>query len=651
MNDSEVTKKIRELEFPEPHSRAHWESLDKSTLAGRNWVFDLESNGLLPELDRVWLLVAIDADTLETFIFSDEDEQYIPLKEFTKIFDTAKVISGHHICQFDLAAMIKLGLWRRPKTVKPFDTLIVSKRLNYERFGSGFRHGLAHWGTFFGLEKPEHDEWDRFSPEMVVRCLTDTQINVMVYLYLLEEISQSDNRKMIGRGLKAEHGTSEYVGRSQVKGWFMDRPLMLSTREELEAEMESIKAKVEPELFPFVKLDDPEPKAPVFIKNGNYNAHTARWFKVDQEEGRGPAPIVRGNFTRLSYVTPEIGNQDSVKGFLRSKGWEPDEWNYKKVGRKFIKVSDKLTTSSLSKVEPWGPLVDRFFTLRARHSILKGWLEEMGDSDYLIGDMFVFGTPTGRATHKIVANIPSTDAAYGEEFRRMFTVPEGWAQVGADSSGCQVRALCHYLKNDEYTKEVISGDVHQLHTNIALEVTEEATRSKMKRVFFAMIFGAGGGKIGMYLSGVSDYALGTAVKDRLINRIGGFSQLIKKIEYNYNENLNDSGTKSWLPCIDGSKIFLESPHKGLNYLVQSCEAVTCKMATTLAMERLDEEIGVDNWAPLTFYHDEIQLQVKEEYAERAAEIARQCFIDGPKLFGIDFMDGEAKVGKNWFDCH
>ena len=38
-------------------------------------------------------------------------------------------------------------------------------------------------------------------------------------------------------------------------------------------------------------------------------------------------------------------------------------------------------------------------------------------------------------------------------------------------------------------------------------------------------------------------------------------------------------------------------------------------------------------------------------AERAAEIGKQSFKDGPKLFGIEIMDGEAKIGNNWYEVH
>jgi hypothetical protein len=50
-------------------------------------------------------------------------------------------------------------------------------------------------------------------------------------------------------------------------------------------------------------------------------------------------------------------------------------------------------------------------------------------------------------------------------------------------------------------------------------------------------------------------------------------------------------------------------------------------------------------------HDEEDFMVPEEHAEIAAKISKQAFIDGPKLFGVEIMDGEAKIGNNWYEVH
>ena len=85
------------------------------------------------------------------------------------------------------------------------------------------------------------------------------------------------------------------------------------------------------------------------------------------------------------------------------------------------------------------------------------------------------------------------------------------------------------------------------------------------------------------------------------------------------------------------------------YLLQSAEKITCAAALMVAMQRFEEE--EIPYIPCIFYHDEIDFQVPEEYKERAAEIGKQAFADGPKLFGIEIMSGDAKIGKTWYDVH
>jgi hypothetical protein len=43
--------------------------------------------------------------------------------------------------------------------------------------------------------------------------------------------------------------------------------------------------------------------------------------------------------------------------------------------------------------------------------------------------------------------------------------------------------------------------------------------------------------------------------------------------------------------------------------------------------------------------------VPEEFAEKAAAIGKQAFIDGPLLFDIDIMNGDSKIGDTWYEIH
>jgi len=55
---------------------------------------------------------------------------------------------------------------------------------------------------------------------------------------------------------------------------------------------------------------------------------------------------------------------------------------------------------------------------------------------------------------------------------------------------------------------------------------------------------------------------------------------------------------------------------------------------------------------LLFYHDEINIEVRNDYVERAKEIIIESFKEAPKEFGVDIMVcGDCKAGKDYFEVH
>lgn len=51
-------------------------------------------------------------------------------------------------------------------------------------------------------------------------------------------------------------------------------------------------------------------------------------------------------------------------------------------------------------------------------------------------------------------------------------------------------------------------------------------------------------------------------------------------------------------------------------------------------------------------HDEVQIQVKEEFADKVAKICTDTFGKVTKFFNFRIrLDGEAKIGNNWKETH
>ena len=59
-----------------------------------------------------------------------------------------------------------------------------------------------------------------------------------------------------------------------------------------------------------------------------------------------------------------------------------------------------------------------------------------------------------------------------------------------------------------------------------------------------------------------------------------------------------------------------------------------------------------DYSQVAFVHDEIQLTVKGEYADRIGEICTQAIVITGDRYGLRIpLTGEYKVGTNWAETH
>lgn len=597
----------------------------------------------MPSLSNLWVLVARDIETNEEFIFTDYDDDYPDFNESYDLLANADAIIGHNIIGYDLPALKKIKGWDFEGKTSIVDTLIMSRVFNYKRFGG--RHALAKFGEYFKVPKPEHEDWSQYSKEMLHRCREDVRINHLAYEMLVKEMRVlSEKKPVIKKSLRFEHDTAQFCQEAFERGWLFDKDKALTLLSEMEDEMSDIERKIEPMLSMKIKRLDKEHKELKFNKNGFYPKTISDYFEVTPESALTDR-MIAGNYNRIAVLKPEMGSLEYVKEFLYEQGWEPLEYNYKKLPNgALVKVSPKLCTKSLEALGEVGRMVDSYYTTRSRHSILVGWLNELDDNNRLHGECFTIGTPTARARHSTIVNVPSPNARWGKEMRSLFITEPGRKIVGADSSGNQMRALCHYLANDEFTNEVINGDVHQRNADIL-----GCARATAKPFLYAFLFGGGGGKLSLILKGERDPKYGNQMKKIFIENTPGLGSLNNRVQKALEQTSRRDSKMGYIPAIDGRKIYTESAHKALNYLLQSFEAVTCKAAIAYMTAKFKEE-NLDV-KPLVFYHDEVQLDVAEEDAERVAEIAAEAFKEAPKVFGVNIMDGEAKIGRTWYDTH
>ena len=90
-------------------------------------VFDIEANHLMPKVSRIHCLVVVDADTQEEWVFNDEHSSETTIEDGLKLLDTADVIVGHNIINYDLPVLEKIKGWSPKAKVR--DTLILSRHI------------------------------------------------------------------------------------------------------------------------------------------------------------------------------------------------------------------------------------------------------------------------------------------------------------------------------------------------------------------------------------------------------------------------------------------------------------------------------------------------------------------------------------------
>jgi DNA polymerase-1 len=607
---------------------------------------DIETNGFMPDVSKIWCMVAIDSDKGTVYSFSDYDSELPSMEEGLEFIGTADVIFGHNFIGYDLVVLKHLLGWSPKPNQQVIDTWILSQMNQYKR---DHKHGLEGWGSKLDFPKLEFNDFSQYTKEMLTYCIRDVELNVKVYHELVKESMKIINKHpTYQQGIKTEMGFAAIEAEIRNKGWMFDMASAQSLLTDINNKLDAIELVLEPKIgMRCIKIDKAdEYKTPAWRKDGCYTVATVKHFGYTQESGREDRPI-DGPYCRVSFEQGKVGSIEVVKDWLYSIGWVPDEWNVERINGKFVNKSPKITESSLENLANDAMLVSEYYTVRSRKGILEGWIEEVKKSpnNRLHGRMWTIGTPTFRCRHEVVANLPSVDSVYGKEMRSLLICEPGTTIVGADSAGNQMRGLCHYIGNDEFTNEVINGDVHQRNAD-ALSVS----RKLAKPFLYAFLFGGGAGKLGLILSGKRDAKIGQEAMDKFERSIPGLKELKDKLMVQYQNTSSAFGKeKAFIRGLDGRLVFVSSPHQILNYLLQTAEGVTCKAAAVYLKEKLVER-NIPHYFAL-HYHDEVAVVCKDEHVEEVRELSVEAFVEAPKWFGITCMGGDAKVGTNYADVH
>lgn len=635
----------------------------------KNIVYDTETNGLAIECTRMWVLVAKDLDSGEKRWWLDGDLGWM------EIFDNANLLVGHNVCGFDEIILRKLFNYRIKPNVKVRDTLVMSRILDYRRFGDE-GHSLEVWGNYLGSPKLEFNDWSRFTPEMLTYAIQDVDLGEQVYYHVTREYeSLLPRAPKLPKYLAAEQYVARWVGESELQGWPFDKERGLKVLALLDKELEQAYEALTSKLGTKVvavdkKLGEYLTRFPKWTKAGCYDNSTANWFGIDPWNGYEDRLVV-GEHCRVKIVPLSLNSSQDVKIFLYRHGWQPTEWNTKKDEKGYkVRTSPKVTEDSLEFLGPDGKVYTNFLSVKSRHGVLTSWLRDLDFENKLHGRCITIGTPSMRARHQVIANVPTVESTWGKEFRELFMCKPGWKIIGCDSSGNQARGLAHFLGDPDYIHKLLNDDIHTFNAtkiDLALqgmgidwdayllkedpestpETRKKSKRAVAKRILYAFLFGAAGAKLWSYIFGNYDEKNGNLFKLGFIDAVPGFKDLTDNLRAIYSSTRKTG--YGYIPSIVGNRVYVDSYHKLLVYLLQATEKVTCSIACMRLMKALDA--AQIEYIPLIFYHDELDFMVREADAEHAAELGKLAFKEGPQEVGIEIMDGESKIGDNWYEVH
>ena len=411
------------------------------------YILDLESDGLIPQMTKVHSIVLKNIQTNELISCANQ-EGYHSLDFALDLIGNADLLIGHNIVKFDIPALKKIypGFMLKD-SCQFYDTLISSRLFWPELEGVDHakwshiepkyigRHSLAAWGERLGVAKikftedkpkqPGESVWATWTKSMQDYCIGDVEVSDALYKYMKSQVADS-------RSLELEHEFAIVMSQQEQFGFPFNEKAAFALVNTLKAERAEIDDQLQG-VFP-----------PIIEKR--ISAKTGKQLR-DKTTVFNPASRQQ-TVERLKALYPEVTFGETEKG-------NP-------------KVDDDVL-ETLGAKYPEAKLLARYQLLNKRLGQLadgkEAWLKHCqvyGDGK-IHGEIVTNACVSGRCCHRRpnMAQIPSVGHAYGAECRALFYAPEGWELVGADASGLELRALAAmlaYYDRGEYAQLVSNPD-------------------------------------------------------------------------------------------------------------------------------------------------------------------------------------------------
>lgn len=548
-------------------------------------VLDIETN---MGASKIWCVVTCNEDR-EHIVWTSREG----LQEY--INNNAPVIM-HNGIGFDAPVLRRLwSITIYPSQV--VDTLVMSRLYRPDIEGG---HSLKAWGQRLRGDDGKIDFTDfdgGLTDEMVTYCKRDVDLTYDLHRHLVAEL---DKYGFSHQSIQLEHEVAVQMCKQERNGFLLDMRLateLLSTFRKRMSEIEETLQQVFPPIV------------------------TERWSEKT------------GKRLKDNVEVFNVGSRQQIAKRLESLGvrWTKTT----ETGRAVV---DEGTLAEIDL--PEAKMIAEYLMLQKRVGLVDSWIDAADENNRVHGRVISNGAVTGRMTHSSpnMGQIPSVSSPYGVECRSCWTVPEGYKLVGCDLSGIELRCLAHYMQDEEWTRELLEGDIHTKNQKAA----GLPERNMAKTMIYATLYGAGAAKIGSIVGG------GAKEGEQILENFYKNTPKLRKLQ----TLVGNLAATGHIKGLDGRRLHIRSERAALNTLLQSCGAIIAKQWCVNIHKNLRKAGIAEHVMQVAFVHDEIQMQVKEKYCE----IVTKIMVDSATEAGVqlDFrvrVDSEAKIGNHWADTH
>ena len=413
-----------------------------------------------------------------------------------------------------------------------------------------------------------------------------------------------------------EHEVAKLLTQQEQHGWYFDQRAAWQLASALQTELEETKELLR-NRHPFVA-------GPVF--NPKRNNKTQGYYAGCES-------------VRLKELNPT--SRDHIAWVLTTfYGWKPTQMTA--TGKAIIDeiILTEIASDGISIAGDFAKCLDITKKLGMISEGTNAWLKLCTTASRVHHHCSV-GCATFRMSHKNpnLAQVPSD-----ERFRKLFKATPGQVMVGADLAGIELRMLAHYLARYDqgrYADILLNGDIHQTNADkIGI------SRRLVKTVTYAFLYGAGDQKIGLSydntLSSSAAKAKGKEIRNAYIEAIPGLDDLLAAIR--------KASERGFVKAIDGRKVLVDSPHKALNFCLQSSAGVVAKRWLLINQQTINETKLC--CSQLAFVHDELQFECDPKHAKDLSTSLVYSAAAAGEYYKLRIpIAAEAKQGTNWSEVH